>query len=89
MRLIYKYTIPGPGNGPIEMPEGAVVLCAREQANVPCIWALVDPNAKQVQRQILAAETGNISIPEDSRYLGTCLIDGGSYVLHIFEPDQS
>lgn len=88
MNVIHKYRIPGAGAGPIEMPEGAVVLCAREQHNEPCIWALVDPGAKRVQRHFLAAETSNIAIPDNSRYLGTCMLHGGHYVLHVFEPAQ-
>ena len=89
MRLIYKYQLRGAGSGPIQMPKGAEVLCAREQQNMPCVWAVVDPHAETEQRLFLAAETGKISIPEDSRYLGTCLLDGGAYVLHIFEPIKS
>jgi len=88
MRVIYKYKIPGPGSGPVMMPEGAVSLFAREQFNAACVWALVDPDAKMVPRPFLAAETGNVSIPENSRYLGTCMLDGGAYVLHIFEPSE-
>jgi hypothetical protein len=86
MNVIWKFVVPGVGSGSIVMPKGATCLFAREQNNQPCIWALVDPNAEMEQRPFLAAETGNIGIPDASRYLGTCMLEGGNYVLHIFEP---
>lgn len=89
MRIIHKYQIPAAGSGTVRVPKGAFVLFAREQHNVACIWALVDPQAEMANRLFLAAETGGMAIPDGSRYLGTCMLDGGYYVLHIFEPAQT
>jgi hypothetical protein len=86
--VIYKYLVPGVGSGPIEMPKGAHCLFAREQHNAAYIWALVDPDAEKEKRYFLAAETGAVIIPDDSRYLGTAMLEGGAYVLHIFEPSK-
>lgn len=85
MRLIHKYQIPGAGAGPIQMPKGAHCLHAREQNNVACIWALIDPEQPMEPRTFAAVETGSGTVPIDSRYLGAALLDGGAYVLHIFE----
>lgn len=88
MRAIYKYQIPGAGRGPVAMPKGATILFAREQNNIACIWALVDPDAELTQRTLMAVETGVQTVSDDSRYIGTCILDGGAYVLHVFEPKQ-
>lgn len=84
--VIYKYAIPGPGSGPVRMPKGAHCLCAREQGNEAFVWAIVDPSAELEARHFVAIETGKTNVPDGSRYLGTAILFGGEYVLHIFEP---
>lgn len=42
-KKIYKYPLPVSGETVIEMPEGAVVLCAQNQHDTLQVWALVDP----------------------------------------------
>lgn len=87
--VIWKFVVPGPGSGPIKIPKGATCLFAREQNNQACIWAIVDPSAEMEMRPFLAAETGTVHVPDDSRYLGSAMLDGGQYVLHILEPNPS
>ena len=85
---IYKYRIPGVGRVQRSMPKGAKCLCVNEQGGTTFVWALVDPAAEPEIRTFLAVETGVPDVPPDSRYLGTALLEGGQYVLHIFELEK-
>jgi hypothetical protein len=70
----------------VEMPEGAEVLCAREQYGQPCIWFRCDPDAPKVTRQFAICGTGHAAPSRDeSRYVGTAHLCDGSLILHIFE----
>jgi hypothetical protein len=44
MLRIYKYQLETTGVQEIEMPQGAIILSLQTQNEVPCIWALVNPN---------------------------------------------
>ena len=47
MKKIYKYRIEVTDDQNIEMPVGAKILTVQTQNGVPCIWAMVDPNAEK------------------------------------------
>ena len=89
MKTIFKYPL-SPGGSRIDMPAGAQVLCAREQGDVICVWALVDTDAGAQVRTFQALRTGQ-EVPgrPDLHYLGTALLPGG-IAFHVFEePDAS
>jgi len=67
------------------VPEGAEILTIQTQYNLPCIWALVNPDAKKVPVQIEIFGTGH-PIPEGNRkYIGTYQLHNGSLVFHAFQ----
>ncbi len=45
MRTIWKYVIPLQNEVAVDLPRGAKILCVQSQRGIPCIWALVDPEA--------------------------------------------
>jgi hypothetical protein len=86
MKTIFKYPLSPDGSLPIQMPIGAELLCAREQGDVICVWALVDTDAaSQRARTFRTFRTGH-EIPDDPhlRYVGTALLPGG-IAFHVFE----
>jgi len=70
------------------MPEGAEILCAREQHEEVCIWFKCDPNKPPVPRKIIVIGTGHQHPEIDGRYLGTASLQGGTYMFHVFERTQ-
>lgn len=86
MSVIWKAVLRPIDVQDIEMPEGAEILCAREQFGQPCIWFRCDPHAPKTTRQIAISGTGNPAPScDESRYLGTAQLGDGSLILHIFE----
>ena len=70
------------------MPRGAWLLSAAALFNTPCVWAEVETGADNEMRHFELFETGEQLPPTgDLRYVfvGTVLLDGGSYVLHVYE----
>lgn len=69
----------------MEMPKGARLIHAHEQAGQVCVWAEVDPAAEPVLRKVLVVPTGNLST--GLTYVGTAhLVEGGqALVLHVYD----
>ena len=87
MKTIWKFVL-DPRHLTLDMPQGAVVLTAREQRDEICIWAEVDPSAINEARFFDVFGTGH-DLPTgmglDRRYIGTAMLHGGSLVLHVYE----
>ena len=82
MRTIWKFPLPG-FNGYVMVPFGAEILTVQMQERVPCIWALVNPNAKKVPQEFRIFGTGHdVDVPRNWRYLGT--VQNGGLVWHVF-----
>jgi hypothetical protein len=87
VRRIYKYTLFLTDSQEIRLPKGAQILCVQAQAEVPCLWALVDPRESVERRIILMIGTG-ASIEEPERpliYLDTFQLRAGELIFHVFE----
>lgn len=88
-KQIWKFkVIPSGKNVDIEMPRGAEILSMHTQDEQPCIWALVNPDAKIETRRFEVYGTGHdihYDMGVERNFIGTCLIHGGLLVLHIFE----
>ena len=68
----------------IEVPEGAELLCAREQHEQICVWFRCNPAAPKTERDVAIVGTGHPA-PPDGRYLGTASLRGGQLMFHVFE----
>lgn len=82
---IWKFVLPTYGDGFVDMPAGARIVHVREQNGSLCIWAMVDIGAPAEPRRFLVVETGTTFVSEGYAYLGTCFLDRGAYVVHVFE----
>ena len=85
---IWKYEFETKGLVNIEMPIGAEILTVQTQQEKPCMWALVDPEAKKKQRCFEVIGTGlPIYGGSDIKrtHIGTYQLHGGSLVFHVFE----
>lgn len=81
MITVYKYKIHTVESQVIDMPAGARILTAADQAGMFCLWALVDTNKGIVSRRIYIKGTGHV-VPELSEYVAT--IHQSGFVRHIF-----
>lgn len=90
MKTIWKYKLSAQDVQNISMPIGAEILTVQTQHGKPCLWALVDPEAKlAVQpRTIEIFRTGH-PIAEDMgtqrKYIATFQLFGAEQVYHAFE----
>jgi hypothetical protein len=76
----------------VRVPKGAVFLCAREQRDLITVWYLCNPptdpkteDADWETRVLIVCLTGGEVPPIPNRYLGTVLLQSGSFVVHVFE----
>lgn len=87
MKEIWKFPLEA-GAQLLSMPTGAGALAAQAQHGAPCIWALVDPTARKVQRTAVVVGTGHTFAPCDLQYVGTVQLADGALVFHVFlEPE--
>lgn len=86
MQSIWKYPLQVVGEQVVTMPVGALVLCVQMQRNVPCLWALCDPNAGLTSdRTIQIIGTGHPIGSDPGIYIDTIQLDGGALIFHVFE----
>ena len=86
MRAIYKYPLLVADQQTVPMQRGATILCVQNQNDIPCIWAIVDPEAKQEPRRIVMRGTGHEFTGGEDIYIGTFQLD--RFVFHVFEAKQ-
>lgn len=87
MTQIWKYPIKTTDSQYVFMPEGAEILTVQMQDEVPCIWAIVDPENEKIPRYLRIFGTGH-NIKESIgklSYVGTYQINEQNLVFHIFE----
>lgn len=87
MQRIYKWRLEGARQS-LYVPKGTEILHVAMQPDqdqhyyYPTMWGLCDDTAEMVEKIVLIIGTGH-QIPENARYLGTCV--GNVYVWHIYE----
>ena len=81
---IFKYELEVKSEFTLELPRGAKILHAEVQKGKPCIWAKVNPKAQPEKRRFTFTATGD-DFAFGGRYVGTFLLQGGSFVVHLFE----
>jgi hypothetical protein len=85
MARVYKYPLKPEDVQVLEMPKDAKVLDIQVQQGIPCIWAIVDPDAPMEIVKLYTYGTGhNILNVDKLLYLGTYQILGGEIVFHVF-----
>ena len=83
-KTIWKFTFDISDSISVPMPKGADILSVEVQGGVPCIWALVDPDAEKEARKFLLYGTGHpIDGMSADRYVAT--FQQGPFVWHLFE----
>jgi len=87
MKTIWKYALHlDTYTTMLHIPAGAELLHIAAQNGKPCLWFLLNPNAREATRIFNVCGTGWASIPDSiskTDYCGTVHID--QYVWHIFE----
>lgn len=87
-KFIYKYPLQITDHQLVKMPLDSDVLSVDEHRGQLCLWAMVDPQSRDViQRRIEIIGTGN-PIPElqsifRRQFIGTVVMD--PFVWHVFE----
>jgi hypothetical protein len=85
MKQVWKYRLALTSNAQsVLMPLGTQVLSLQLQLEEPVLWAKVYTEAPVVPRYFAFVGTG-LSVPENSGYVGTLLLENGSRALHLFE----
>lgn len=85
-RTIFKYQMPVLEQFTMQLPAGAEILRVEDQGGMFWMWAVVDTNAPDEERNFVAVKTG-APVPDGNlEYIGFCAI----YVqmelgLYIFE----
>lgn len=82
---IFKYELKVDDIQFISMPKGAKLLTVQIQRDIPCIWAMVDPDAEKEDKRICMRGTGHdVSEVKDMCHIGTFQMYGGDLVFHVF-----
>jgi hypothetical protein len=85
MAAIWKFTLEPEETQWISMPKGAKLLHVGVQYGKPRLWAQVEIDAPEEQRQIKIMGTGMVTENEVGPYIGTFMMDDGTLVFHVFE----
>lgn len=80
---VYKYTLETEKENVIHIPELSTVLHVHEQDNKACMWVRVFQEEKVQPRKFICMVTG-IDF-DGGDYIGTCHLDSGKFVVHVFE----
>ena len=73
----------------IEIPHGSILLSVKTQNETPCLWVLVyNPEAEKEVIRLRTIGTGDTISDDDfdpKDFLGTYLLQNGSFVGHVFQ----
>lgn len=85
MRAIWKFNLQMLQTQVVEMPDRAELLSVRVQHDELMVWALVDPEARKVERPFMLYATGE-PLPDGPMgvFVGTVMFQGGDYVFHVY-----
>jgi len=84
---IYKYQLDTTDKQTITMPKGAKILCIQTENDIPCIWAVVNPNEHSEDRYFEIYGTGHYILTDNKKmiYIGTYQLYDGKLIFHCFE----
>lgn len=81
---IWKFQLKTVAVQAVSMPPDAKILSVQDQYGIPCLWAVLDPDAQTVQRCIEIFGTGHEVPTAERNYIGT-VQDADGFVWHVFE----
>lgn len=87
---IHKVELNGPPNEWISLllPADTDFLSAQVQDYGVCLWYICGVLPQKVKFQTIKVETGKVVQPSDqfgpTKFMGTCLLENGGYVVHVF-----
>lgn len=84
-KVVYKYGVETTGEFTVNLPLGAEILTVQIQSEIPFMWALVDPDAKQEPRRFRLVGTGHPINNGALTYIDTFQLQGGRLIFHLFE----
>lgn len=85
-KQIFKFKLATGSSNAIVMPAGAEIVHVHEQDNWPHLWAIVDSRQTETERRNFHVATTGSDIPDGFvRYIGTAHLNGGTFVVHVFE----
>lgn len=85
MKAVWKWQLETTDDQHIEAPDGAQILKVEIQHDIPCLWMLVDPEAKKRSYHIKTAGTGHpIEFSNNFIFAGTYQLAGGNFIGHVF-----
>lgn len=85
MSTIWKYPIPITDKFTLDMPKGAKIISLQVQLGAPCVWAIVDPDLMEKEREFVMLGTG-MDLPDyPVEFIGTFQVDNSRLVFHVFE----
>lgn len=87
MKVIWKFPIQIQDYQSIRMPTGAEILAVQVQGGSPILWALVDPSAPLVSRQLRIIGTGHPISDNPGKFVDTFQL--GGFVGHVFDAGES
>ena len=86
MKTVFKYPL-GLGGTTI-LHKGAEILSMQVQHGIPCVWALVDPDEKDVDKKSITVFGTGHPIDDNlilEKFIGTFQLNEGKLVFHVFE----
>ncbi len=89
MKTIWKFPFQITDHQVIEMPAFSQLLTVQMQHGEPCLWALVNPDARKVDRHIIVHGTGHQVESEAEAYVGTVQVHGGQLIFHVFDGGET
>ena len=84
MRTIWKFEIPIQDEFELQIPMASQVLTVQVQHGKPCIWVMVNPDAKRITYQFVLRGTGHPIEGDLGPHIGTLQMADGSLVFHLF-----
>ncbi len=88
-KIIYKYPLEVTDVQNISLPVGAEILTIQTQNEIPCLWALVDPNGiEKESKTIEIFGTGHpvgYDMGVSRKYISTFQLRDGQLIFHAFE----
>lgn len=88
MQIVYKYILKADEQQYLELPLYSQILSTANQGDDIVLYALVNPEQKEIQRHRIEVYGTGHSINDanlaDLKFLGTVLMYNGELVFHVF-----